>query len=103
MAKMPMSPYVSHPKTWTTLFNMPDGMMVSHVMQQGDCNAPTTYQTLMSHLFSDYIGKFVEAYLDDVIIFSDTLEEHIEHVWLVLDILWKNCLYLSMSDKLQFL
>lgn len=85
-----------------TLFNTPDGTMVSHVMQQGDCNTPATYQTLTSHLFSDYIGKFVEAYLDDVIIFSDTLEEHMEHVRLVLEILRKNCLYLSTADKLQF-
>ena len=76
--------------------------MVSHVMQQGDCNAPATYQTLMNHVLSDYIGKFVEAYLDDIIVYSDTLEEHIEHVRLVLDRLRKNRLYLSTPDKLQF-
>ena len=85
-----------------TLFNTPDGTMVSHVMQQGDCNAPATYQTLMNHVLSDYIGKFVEAYLDDIIVYSDTLEEHIEHVRLVLDRLRKNRLYLSTPDKLQF-
>ena len=34
----------------------PDGNMVSQVVQQGDCNAPATYQSLMNHLFSAYIG-----------------------------------------------
>ena len=83
------------------LFNTPDGTMVSHVMQQGNCNAPATYQTLMNHVLSDYIGKFVEAYLDDIIVFLDTLEAHIEHVRIVLEILRKNKLYLSTPDKLQ--
>ena len=85
-----------------TLFNTPDGTMVSNVMQQGDCNAPATYQTLMNHLFSEYIGKFVEPYLDDIVVYSDTLEEHVQHVRIVLDILRKNRLYLSTLDKLHF-
>src|SRR6266550_5818313 len=36
----------------------PDGNMVSYVIQQGDCNAPATYQSLMNYLFSAYLGKF---------------------------------------------
>ena len=34
----------------------PDGNMVSHVAQLGDCNAPATCQTLMNYLFLPYIG-----------------------------------------------
>ena len=41
-----------------TIFNTPDSTMVSLVMQQGDCNAGATYQTLMNSIFSDYIGVF---------------------------------------------
>ena len=49
----------------------PDGNMVSLVLQMVDCNAPATYQALMNHLFSAYIGWFVDVYLDDIIIYSN--------------------------------
>jgi hypothetical protein len=73
----------------------PDGNMVSEVIQQGDCNAPATYQALMNHLFSAYIGRFMDIYLDDIVIYSDSLEDHVKQVKLVLDILAKEKLYLS--------
>ena len=72
-----------------TLFTTPDGMMESLVMQQGDCNAGATYQTLMNHVFASYIGVFMFVYLDDIIIFSDTIEDHMTHVKTVFDILRK--------------
>ena len=80
----------------------PDGNMVSLVTQQGDCNAPATYQVLMNFLFSSYIGRFMNIYLDDIVIYSHTLEDHIRHVKLVLDILRRERLYLSKS-KLHFI
>lgn len=85
-----------------TAVTTPDGNIVSNVVQQGDCNAPATYQALMNHLFSNYIGVFMDVYLDDILIYSDTLEEHVEHVKIVLSILHREKLYLS-PDKLQFL
>ena len=39
-----------------SLVTTPDGNMVSLVAQQGDCNAPATYQVLKNYLFSSYIG-----------------------------------------------
>ena len=80
----------------------PDGNMVSLVSQQGDCNAPATYQALMNFLFSSYIGRFMDIYLDDIVIYSNTLEEHVVHVKLVINILQREKLYLSRS-KLHFL
>ena len=85
-----------------TTVTTPDGNMVSHVVQQGDCNAPATYQALMNHLFSPYIGRFMDIYLDDIVIYSDTLNEHKEHVKIVLDILERERLYLS-GNKIHFL
>ncbi|KAJ8481441.1 hypothetical protein ONZ45_g15313 [Pleurotus djamor] len=85
-----------------TTVTTPDGNMQSLVMQQGDCNAPATYQALMNHLFAPYIGIFMYVYLDDIIIFSDTLEDHIKHVKIVIDILKKEKLYLA-AHKLHFL
>ena len=63
--------------------------MVNQVLQIGDCNAPTTYQALMNHLFSSCIGRFMDVYLDDIVIYSDTLEEHVQHIKLMLDILYQ--------------
>jgi hypothetical protein len=84
-----------------TIFTTPDGTMVSLVMQQGDCNAGATYQMLMNHIFASYLGVFVYVYLDDIIIFSDTIEDHVKHVRIVFDILRKEKLYLGPS-KMQF-
>ena len=55
----------------------PDGPMLSEVLQQGDCNAPATFQTVMSDLFAPYLGRFVDIYLDDVMVYSDNLEDHV--------------------------
>ena len=57
-----------------TATTTPDGNMISHVIQQGDCNAPATYQALMNQLFSPYIGHFMDVYLDDIIIYSIQLQ-----------------------------
>ena len=79
-----------------------DGNMVSQVIQQGDCNTPATYQALMNHIFGEYIGVFLDVYLDDTIIYSDTLEEHLMYVALVLAILQRHQFYLS-EKKIKFL
>ena len=80
----------------------PDGNMVSLVLQMGDCNAPVTYQSLMNYIFLSYIGQFLDVYLDDIIIYSDTLIDHIGHCKLVLSILDEEKLYLS-KGKICFL
>ena len=84
-----------------TLFTTPDGTMASLVMQIGDCNASATYQTLMNHIFADYIGVFMDVYLDDIVVYSDSPEEHVRHVKLVIDRLRDNKFFLS-DHKLQF-
>jgi hypothetical protein len=71
-------------------------------MQQGDYNAPGTYQALMNHIFANHIGVFMDVYLDDIIIYSDTLEEHVKHCKIVFDTLKEQLLYLS-SGKMQLL
>jgi len=85
-----------------TLFNTPDGLMESLVLQQGDCNGPATYQTLMNHIFAGYIGVWMDVYLDDIIIYSDTLKDHIKHIRTVFEILKREKLFLN-PKKMQFL
>ena len=45
--------------------------------------SPSTYQRLMSHILSGYTGKFCHCFIDDIICYSKTLEEHLEHLKLI--------------------
>ncbi len=71
------------------------------VMPFGLCNAPATFQRLMNDLFRAELDDFVLVYLDDILIFSRTEEEHRQHVARVLEILQENQLYAKMS-KCEF-
>ena len=82
---------------WKMAFATPYGTFISNVMQQGDYNAPATFQQLMTTVFRDYIGHFVHIYLDDIFVYSNSIEEHKQHLKLVLDKLCKVKLYLSQS------
>ena len=78
-----------------TAFAMIFGTFVSLVMQQGNCNAPPTFQRLMTVVFCDYIAHFVHVYLDDIFIYSSSIEEHEKHLGLVFNKLREAQLYLS--------
>ena len=54
-------------------FSMIFGMFQSQVMQMGDCNAPSTFQRLMTTIFQDFLGRFVHVYLDDIFIYSQSI------------------------------
>ena len=47
--------------------------------------APATYQRLMSHILSGYIGRFCHCFIDDVICYSKTFTEHLEHLRLIFE------------------
>lgn len=84
-----------------TAFSTPTGCFVSEVIQQGDCNAPATFQRLMTTIFSEGIGSWIHVYLDDIFVFNQTLEEHEKCLQRVFDILYEQELYLS-KDKVYF-
>lgn len=50
-------------------------------------NAPSIFQRCVNDILHEYIGKFAYVYIDDVIIFSDTAEEHMRHISLVIQAL----------------
>ena len=79
--------------TFSTIFST----FQSRVMQMGDCNAPSTFQWLMTAVFQEFLGRFVHVDLDDMFIYSQSIREHIEHIMKVLQQLTKSQFYLSKS------
>ena len=73
------------------------GMFVSHVMWIGDCNAPAIFQRLMTTTFHNTIGCSMHVYLDDIFIYSNSIEEHKEHLHLVFERLRQHQLYLKWA------
>jgi hypothetical protein len=67
-----------------TAFHTRDGLMEWVAMPFGLCNAPATFQRMMNDILRDFLHKFVTVYLDDVSIYCRTLEEHMEHLRLVM-------------------
>ena len=87
---------------WKAAFRTNRGLFEPLVMFFGLTNSPATFQTMMNHLFRDLInrGKVV-VYMDDIMIFTDTLAEHRKIVKEVLTILRQNKLSLKHT-KCEF-
>jgi transposase InsO family protein len=76
-----------------TAFNTRTGKWEFCVMPFGLTNAPATFQALMNETLRPYLDKFVVVYLDDILIFSRTKEEHYKHVQMVFEKLAAEKLY----------
>ncbi|KAI7934843.1 hypothetical protein MJO29_016106 [Puccinia striiformis f. sp. tritici] len=72
-----------------TAFGTKYGHFEWSVMPFGLVNAPSTFQRMMTHVLREYIDDFVQVYLDDILIYSASEEEHLQHVKLVLEVLRK--------------
>ena len=70
-------------------------------MPFGLTNAPATICTLMHEILHPYLDQFVVVCLDDIVIYSNTLEQHVEHLRKVFQILRGNHLYVK-REKCDF-
>jgi hypothetical protein len=84
-----------------TTFRTRYGLYKYTVMSFGLTNAPAYYMYLMNKVFMKYLDKFIIVFIDDIQIFSKTMEEHEEHLRLVLEKLRSNQLYAKFS-KCEF-
>ena len=71
------------------------GTYISHTMQIGDCNAPATFQRVMTMIFRDFIGIFLHVYLDDLFVYSNSIEEHENHLALMFQKIREHKFYLK--------
>ncbi|GJZ48187.1 putative reverse transcriptase domain-containing protein [Tanacetum coccineum] len=82
-----------------TAFRTRYGYLEFTVMPFGLTNAPTVYIDLMNRVCRPYLDKFVIVFIDDILIYSKTQEEHVEHLRLVLELLKKEKLYAKFSKS----
>jgi hypothetical protein len=66
----------------------------------GLTNALATFQCLMNAIFGKCMRKFVLVFMDDILILSKTLSEHIEHLKIVFQILLDNKLSVKFSKRI---
>jgi hypothetical protein len=80
-----------------TTFKTHHGHFQFRVMPFGLTNAPTTFQCLMNALFAKYMRRFVLVFMDDILIYSKSMKDHIEHIRLVFQVLKENNLYIKFK------
>lgn len=77
-----------NPKDWEkTAFNTHLGKFEWRVMPFGLTNAPAVFQAVMHQVFAQCLNKFVCIYLDDILVFSRSMDEHYQHITVVLQTL----------------
>ncbi|GKA66244.1 putative reverse transcriptase domain-containing protein [Tanacetum coccineum] len=80
-----------------TAFRTRYGHFKFTVMPYGLTNAPAIFMDLMNRVCRPYLDKFLIVFIDDILIYSKTQEEHVEHLRLVLQLLKKEKLYAKFS------
>ncbi|XP_027155044.1 uncharacterized protein LOC113755186, partial [Coffea eugenioides] len=92
-----------------TAFNSRYGHFEFAVMPFGLTNAPAAFMDLMHRVFKPYLDQFVVVFIDDILVYSKTREDHEQHLRLVLQTLKDHQLYAKFSkcefwlEKVSFL
>uniref|UniRef100_A0A2N9F2L4 RNA-directed DNA polymerase n=1 Tax=Fagus sylvatica TaxID=28930 RepID=A0A2N9F2L4_FAGSY len=68
------------------------------VMPFGLTNAPAVFMDLMNRVFHEYLDRFVIVFIDDILVYSKSLEEHEDHLRIVLQILRDKKLYAKLEE-----
>ncbi|KAL0175542.1 hypothetical protein M9458_027872, partial [Cirrhinus mrigala] len=86
---------------WKTAFSTTTGHYEYRVMPFGLANSPSYFQAFVNDVFRDMLNRWVIVYIDDILIYSNSYSEHVQHVRAVLQRLIKHQLY-AKEEKCEF-
>jgi hypothetical protein len=81
-----------------TAFSTRYGLYEYLVMSFGLTNAPAHFMYLMNSVFMSMLDKFIMVFIDDMLIYSKNEEEHMKHLWIILQRLQEHQLYTKFSN-----
>lgn len=79
-----------------TTFRAHQGLYEFRVMPFGLTNTLSTFQAAMNEIFAAFIRKFILVFVDDILIYSSTLEDHMKHLQTVFALLQQHS---SLSER----
>ena len=86
---------------YKTAFTVPFGHYEWNVMPFGLKNAPSEFQNIINDIFTPYTS-FIIVYIDDVLVFSKSIDQHFKHLQTFISVMERNALAASTSKMVLF-
>jgi len=83
-----------------TAFRTHHGHYEYFVMPFGLCNAPSTFQVAMNHLLAPFLRCLAAVFFDDILVYSDSLSSHVQHLDIIFQALLRGQYYLKQTKCL---